>query len=146
MSRENTLALVRYRLEQADDAMRAAHILLDQQLSRDAVNRAYYGMFYSVLALLVTKRLGTSKHQGAISLFDREFVRSGVFDRELSSWLHKAFDMRLSADYAERVGIPQEEAQNLLRQAETFVSRVKTHLSCVLDDPGLAENPGNAKS
>jgi hypothetical protein len=27
MSRKNTLALVRYRLEQADDALRAAHII-----------------------------------------------------------------------------------------------------------------------
>ena len=140
MSKENTLALVRYRLEQADDAVRAAQVLLDQHLPRDAVNRAYYGMFYGVLALLVTKQLGTSKHQGAISLFDREFVRAGVFDRELSSWLHKAFDMRLSADYAERVAIPQEEAQNALQQAETFVSRVKTYLSRALNDSSLAEN------
>ena len=98
----------------------AAQVLLDQQLPRDAVNRAYYGMFYGVLALLVTKQLGTSKHQGAISLFDREFVRSGAFGRELSSWLHTAFDMRLSADYAERVAIPQEEAENVLRRAETL--------------------------
>ncbi len=140
MSKKNTLALVRYRLEQADDAVRAAQVLLDQHLPRDAVNRAYYGMFYGVLALLVTKQLGTSKHQGAISLFDREFVRAGVFDRELSSWLHKAFDMRLSADYAERVAIPQEEAQKALQQAETFVSRVKTYLSRALNDSSLAEN------
>ena len=140
MSKENTLALVRYRLEQADDTVRAAQVLLDQHLPRDAVNRAYYGMFYGVLALLVTKQLGTSKHQGAISLFDREFVRAGVFDRELSSWLHKAFDMRLSADYAEGVAIPQEEAQKALQQAETFVSRVKTYLSRALNDSSLAEN------
>jgi uncharacterized protein (UPF0332 family) len=66
MSRENTLALVRYRLEQADDAVRAAHLLLDQYLPRDAVNRAYYGMFYAVLALLVTKQLGTSYFSSSI--------------------------------------------------------------------------------
>jgi uncharacterized protein (UPF0332 family) len=62
MSRENTLALVRYRLDQADDAVRAAQVLLDQQLPRDSVTRADYGMFYGVLALLVTKQLSTSKH------------------------------------------------------------------------------------
>lgn len=67
-------------------------------------------MFYAVLALLVTKQLGTSKHRGAISLFDREFVRPGVFDKELAGWLHTTFEMRLSADYAERVIIPQEKA------------------------------------
>ncbi len=135
MSRENILALVQYRLEQADDAVRAGHVLLDQELHRDAVNRAYYGMFYSVLALLVTKQLGTSKHQGAISLFDREFVRSGVFDRELSAWLHTAFDMRLNADYKELVTISREEAAMALRQATSFMSRVKSYLNQLLTEP-----------
>ena len=49
-------------------------LLLDQGFLRDAVNRSYYGMFYAVVALLVTKRSGTSKHRGAIMLFDREFI------------------------------------------------------------------------
>jgi uncharacterized protein (UPF0332 family) len=139
MSRENILALVQYRLKQADDAVRAAHILLDQGFLRDAVNRSYYGMFYAVLALLVTKQLGTSKHQGALSLFDREFVRTGVFDKELSAWLHKAFEMHLDADYKELVAIPHEEVQKTLHQAETFVSRVKAYLNDLLADAGGAE-------
>ena len=96
MSSENIRNLVRFRLDQADAAARAAQVLLDQDLFRDAVNRSYYAyMFYAVLALLVTKQIGTSKHQSAISIFDREFVRAGVLNRELSYWLHEAFEMRL---------------------------------------------------
>jgi uncharacterized protein (UPF0332 family) len=38
------------------------------------MNRLYYAMFYAVLALLQEKEMGTSKHSGAIALFDREFV------------------------------------------------------------------------
>ncbi|NJN63373.1 MAG: hypothetical protein HC795_19310 [Coleofasciculaceae cyanobacterium RL_1_1] len=38
-------------------------------------------MFYALLGLLATKGLGTSKHSGVISLFDREFVRTGIFPR-----------------------------------------------------------------
>jgi uncharacterized protein (UPF0332 family) len=140
MSRENILALVQYRLKQADDAVRAGQVLLDQALFGDAVNRAYYAMFYVVLALLVTKQLGTSKHQGAISLFDREFVRAGVFDRELSAWLHMAFDMRLNADYKELVTISHDEVVMSLQQATSFVSRVKTYLSQLLTEPSDTES------
>lgn len=139
MSRGNMLALTQYRLEQADDAVRAAHLLLDQGLLRDTVNRAYYGMFYAVLALLITKQLGTSKHQGALSLFDREFVRTGVFDKDLSVWLHTAFEMRLDADYKELVAVPLEETQKTLQQAELFISRVKAYLNDLLSDTGGAE-------
>jgi uncharacterized protein (UPF0332 family) len=119
--------------------VRAAHVLLDQGFLRDAVNRSYYGMFYAVLALLVTKQLGTSKHQGAVSLFDREFVRTGVFDKDLSTWLHNAFEMRLDADYKELVAIPHEDVQQALHQAEIFVSRVKVYLNDLLADAGGAE-------
>jgi uncharacterized protein (UPF0332 family) len=37
--------LVRYRMEQADDAVRASKTLIDQGLTRDSVKRSYYGMF-----------------------------------------------------------------------------------------------------
>ena len=52
MITENIQALVAYRLEQAEESLDAARILLDKTLNRSAVNRAYYAMFYAVLALL----------------------------------------------------------------------------------------------
>ena len=70
MITENIQALVVYRLEQADESLDAARILLDKTLDRSAINRAYYAMFYAVLALLATRKRETSKHGGAISLFD----------------------------------------------------------------------------
>lgn len=63
MRNENLHKLVRFRIDQAKDAFRATHVLLDQHCHRDAVNPSYYGMLYAVLALLVTKQMGTSKHR-----------------------------------------------------------------------------------
>ena len=56
MRNENLRKLVRFRIEQAQDALRAAHVLLDQHSHRDAVNHSYHVMLYTVLALLVTKQ------------------------------------------------------------------------------------------
>ena len=83
MITENIQALVKYRLEQADEALEAAGVLLEKGLDRQAINRAYYAMFYGVLALLATRKLETSKHSGAISLFDKEFIKPGVFSKDL---------------------------------------------------------------
>jgi uncharacterized protein (UPF0332 family) len=52
MTTENIRALVRSRLEQADEALGAAQILLERGSLRTVVNRSYYAMFYAVLALL----------------------------------------------------------------------------------------------
>jgi uncharacterized protein (UPF0332 family) len=120
--------LLGYRLEQAHETLREAEILLDAAALRGAVNREYYAMFYALLALLATKRLGTSKHSGAISLFDREFVKPGLFPRELSRALHLAFERRQSHDYAELVPITPEIAQETVDDAVLFVGAVETHL------------------
>lgn len=53
---EQRKALVRYRLEQADESLRSAQLLLDADLPRPSINRCYYAMFYSILALLAVER------------------------------------------------------------------------------------------
>jgi uncharacterized protein (UPF0332 family) len=88
-------------------------------------------MFYALLALLATKRLGTSKHSGAISLFDREFVKTGLLPHLLSRGLHLAFQRRQSHDYGEMVPITAEIAHETVDDARTFVRAVETHLRSV---------------
>jgi uncharacterized protein (UPF0332 family) len=47
-------ALARYRLQQADESLDEANFLLSGQKSpRSIINRAYYAMFYAILALLI---------------------------------------------------------------------------------------------
>ena len=81
MITENIQALITYRLEQADESLDAAQVLLDKVLVRSSVNRAYYAMFYAVLALLAKSKQETSKHSGAISLFDYEIESSLSLER-----------------------------------------------------------------
>jgi uncharacterized protein (UPF0332 family) len=95
---ENIQALVKYRLEQAEESLQAARVLLEKGYIRSAVNRCYYAMFYCVLALLTTQQKETSKHSGAIALFDLEFVKKGIFQRKLPRWPHEAFDLRQRCD------------------------------------------------
>ena len=61
-------ALIQYRLEQADEALVAAELSLNNGLHRSTVNRAYYSMFYSVLALLASGQAETSKHSGHLAV------------------------------------------------------------------------------
>lgn len=128
MTTEHMEALVAYRLAQADDALRSAEVLLQSELLRDAVNRAYYAMFYVILALLTTRNLGSSKHHGVIALFDREFVKTGQVPRDLSRWLHRAFERRLEADYSESPAITLEDASRTVEEARLFVRSLRQRL------------------
>jgi uncharacterized protein len=86
-------------------------------------------MFYSVLALLVKSEKATSKHGGVISMFDEQYVKRGIFGKEMSKVLHKAFDLRQMGDYRELAEIEAKEAEECLKQAKSFFKEVKKYLS-----------------
>ncbi len=128
MSSPQLEALLRYRLQQAHETLREAEILLNEEAVRGTINRSYYAMFYALLALLATKQLGTSKHSGALSLFDREFVKTGLFPRNLSRSLRLAFNQRQSHDYGEMVEMDRVTAEQILADARVFVDAVEAYL------------------
>ncbi len=61
---------------------------------RSIVNRAYYTVFYSLLALFLKADINvkTSKHTGVIAVFDKEFVHTGKIDQHYSKIVHKIFE------------------------------------------------------
>lgn len=118
-------ALVRYRLDQAHETLHEAMILQQESAWRGTQNRAYYAMFYALLALLATRQLSTSKHSGAIGLFDREFVKPGLFPRELSRVLHLAFNRRQSYDYGELIEIDEAGAFQTVQDAQRFITAIE---------------------
>ncbi|HAO20631.1 MAG: hypothetical protein BWK80_26210 [Desulfobacteraceae bacterium IS3] len=128
MTPEQLEILISYRIGQSYETLREAEVLFKQSAFRGAVNRAYYAMFYAVLALLATRQIGTSKHAGVLSLFDREFVKTGIFPRELSKSLRVAFDRRQTYDYGEFVAMDDMKSQETLKDANTFVAAVEKYL------------------
>jgi uncharacterized protein (UPF0332 family) len=122
-------SLIRYRLEQARDSLQEADVLMEAGMSlRSVMNRLYYAMFYAVLALLQDMQAGTSKHSGAISLFDREFIKTRIFDKELSKALHRAFELRQKGDYMEQTEVTNLDIDEIRPKAIDFVDRAESHL------------------
>jgi uncharacterized protein (UPF0332 family) len=130
---ENKAGLIAFRLAQAEESLKEARILTQASLWRGAINRAYYAMFYVVLALAVIKQQPTSKHSGVLAFFDRDYVRTGIFPKELSRYLHFAFERRQNSDYGEVFTANQEEADQAIVEAEEFVEKVKDYLHSSAD-------------
>jgi uncharacterized protein (UPF0332 family) len=114
MKPEEVETLMRFRLEQARIALGDAQYLLEGNRSpASVVNRAYYAMFYTVLALLQKGGKVPSRHTGIIALFDKEYVMKSIFSRELSKDLHKAFELRQISDYKVVDSTSLEEAHEI---------------------------------
>ena len=64
-----------------------------------------------------------------VRLFDREFVAKGVFPRELSRYLHRAFKFHQTSDYKVTESISQQNAEEVLGHAIRFVGAVRERLA-----------------
>ena len=129
MKPEETEVLITYRLEQAQTALDDARYLLDGKRSAQSIiNRSYYAMFYASIALLQKIGKIPSKHAGVISLFDREFVKKGIFPKALSKDFHKAFELRQVSDYRTSKLLKKEQAEQIWSKAVHFVDSIKIYL------------------
>lgn len=128
---EKIAALIRYRLAQAKEALDAAALNLANGLHHSAVNRAYYAMFYAVLALLAARQAETSRHSGAIAQFDQLYVKPTLLPKEFSRWLHDAFLHRQAADYGVELSVSRDEIDALLVHARDFLAGVSEYLDRV---------------
>lgn len=118
-----------YRLKQAEETLLEAQKMLEGGFSpRTIINRAYYSMFYAVMALFLHTNLNvkTSKHTGVISVFDKEFIKTGKFDKRYSEMIHEAFDSRLECDYKDFIEATADEATIGVHRASEFINAIKT--------------------
>jgi len=126
MTDKETLYL--YRLRQAEETLSDAKKMLEDKLSpRSIINRAYYSMFYGVLALFLKgdTKIKTSKHSGVISIFDAEFIHTEKIDQRYSKMLQKIFEARQEGDYKEFVEFSYEDMNEFVKLAEEFLEGIK---------------------
>jgi uncharacterized protein (UPF0332 family) len=126
-------ALVRYRLDQAKNTLRDAHVLFEQNgTPASVVNRAYYAIFYATMALIGTldENVDTSKHKGVIAAFNRAFIKTGILPKEMGKILRDAFEARQEGDYRDvSAKIDDVKAREILVSADRFVSSIEATLS-----------------
>jgi len=120
--------LIKYRLEQARDTIDVVDLLIKNDKLSSSINRIYYGMFYSLLALALQFNFETSKHQQLIGWFNKEFIRTGLIEKEFGRILRDAFANRTSGDYDSFVIFDQTEVLLLFSDMKSFIEKIETFI------------------
>jgi uncharacterized protein (UPF0332 family) len=121
--------LINLRIQQATDSLVEARLLLDKDMRRGAMDRVYFTMFYCACALLATKEFGPSRDGGVAGKFQREFVKTGLVPPEIGDRFKRATQLHQSADVGAQAPPPTERLQELLADAESFVTTTKLFLA-----------------
>lgn len=120
--------LSKHRIEVAKERLQSARLLIDAGDYKAAANRSYYAAFSAMRAVLALDGLDFKRHSGVISEFRKSYIKTGVFDAELSHIIDSLKDVRQSSDYDDFYLISKEEVSLQVENAECFVSRVEEYL------------------
>lgn len=121
--------LVGYRLDSAKERLDSAKILLEAEQYKDSIGRSYYAIFTAVRAVLAKDEVDFSKHAGVISYFQREYIKTGIFEKKFSKYLQEAFQIRNNCDYDDFYIVFKDDAVEQLARAEEFYQVVRQYLT-----------------
>ena len=129
----NLIELAMYRLEKSKSDLNDAVKTFDLQMYDTASNRSYYAIFHAARAVLALDGKDFKKHSGVISTFQKDYIKTGIFDKEMSNIIKSAFDMRTDCDYEDFFEISPEEVSTQVKEAEQFVNCIDAYLSKLLN-------------
>ena len=117
-----------HRFNRAKEELQTAELFLRNADFRSSINRSYYSIFHAIRAVNALDGFDSSKHSGVISHFNQEYVKTGLFEKEVSKIIRNASELREQADYEDFYEASQEEAVDVFEQATRFISVVEVYL------------------
>jgi len=121
---EDMTAFVRYRIEKAEEAYKAAYILYKNQQWNAAVNRLYYACFYAASAVLLYRHIGAKSHAGVLGMFSENIVRSNEISMDVFRVYSKLLGWRTKGDYSDMFDFTKEDLDMVMEPTRTFLDNV----------------------
>lgn len=124
--------LAGYRMERANEMLEAAKKNLEIGQYKTSLNHSYYAIFHAMRAANILKGFDSSKHSGVIAYFNREYLKSGILEKNLSVIIKNSAFLREKSDYDDFFIASRKDAEKQLEDANTFVMSIEQFLKCNL--------------
>lgn len=121
-----------YRLEKSKRCLASAKLLIQSEDYCGAANRSYYSIFHCIRSLLALEGVDFSKHADVMAYFQKNYVKSGIFEKEYSKILTGAFEMRSESDYDDYYVLAREEVEEQIQNAQFFLDGIIKYVDRIL--------------
>ena len=108
-------------MERAEEKIRSANLLFENNIITAAISEAYYAMFRAATALLTLKSIYPKTPAGVVSLFGLQFVNEGIIEDLYANSFAKAQKTREKADYDLYYESTIEGTETIIDDAEKFL-------------------------
>lgn len=123
--------LALYRLGAAKEDLEAAELNFKSGHYRASNNRAYYSIFRAISACLALKFKAYKQHSQVIGNFNKDFVHTGIFSKEISRKISRAQEVRHASDYDDFYIVSVDDAKEQLETAREVIDMVAKYLDSV---------------
>ena len=121
--------LVSYRIETAKSDLKSAKILLNAGEYKGANNRAYYAIFHAINAVHALDGRAFKRHKDAIANFNKDYVKTEIFPREVDRKIGEAEEIRHASDYDDFYIADKKECQEQVKMAVEFLYKAKAFIN-----------------
>lgn len=122
--------LVLYRLRTAKADLKAARILFAAEEYKGANNRAYYAIFHAINAIHALSGKAYKRHKDAIGNFNKDYVKTEIFPREMGRKIGEAEEIRHASDYDDFYIASREESERQIAAADEFIQLAEKY--CIM--------------
>ena len=120
-----------YRIQTAKENLKAARILLEAKEYKSSNNRAYYAIFHAINAIHALNGRAFKRHKDAIGNFNKDYVKTEIFPREIGRKIGEAEEIRHASDYDDFYIASCEEAERQVMVADEFIQMVEAY--CIME-------------
>ena len=119
--------LKKERLKQARESLDEAQALLTDNMDIGFVlTNLFYAFYYPMLAIMNEGQVPTAMQSITIGLFDRQFIKSGIFRQEYSDAVNRVFTLKPKCS-GEKTPVSADEVNILLGLARDFIADAQEH-------------------
>ena len=126
--------LVLYRVQTAKDDLSSARILLRAGEYKGANNRAYYAIFHAINPVHAVNGDAFKRHKDAIANFNKSYVKTEIFPREIGRKISEAEEIRHASDYDDFYIASREETERQIDVADEFLQLVEEYCNNQIAD------------
>lgn len=125
--------LAEYRLAKAREMLAASEGNLGIGEYKTSLNRSYYAVFHAMRSANALKNFDSSKHSGVIAFFMKEYLKTGILDRNLAAIIKESSLCREKSDYDDFYIAGHIEAEEQLKNAKVFVEKIEEFMNLSYD-------------
>jgi len=120
-------------LEKAENCLKSAKILFQNQLYENSVSEAYYCMYNSLLALLFKIGIKSENHSASIIIFKELFNEESLY-KIISLAKEERIDKQYYVESKQITKVNKESCNIIIIKAEDFLVKIKVLINQLNND------------